>query len=247
MKQLFLILMLTYMLPAFSQEDTTYLYFDKNWKDCNKDTACYYGVVYKIDQLWRRKDFWVKGNILQMEGSYREQDCKTMHGIFNWYNQNSTLTKSAEYINGKVKTARFYYANGKRRAEIIYTAGGSVQMGWDENGQEIPGYIASKEARFPGGSEGWKEYLERKLDRNAASASKPGLYTVEVRFIVDPEGEVRDVRAVSVPEECLPCGEEAKRVIRKSPKWEPAIQFNKPVIYQAIQYVTFQGPATGIR
>ncbi|MCW3107801.1 MAG: hypothetical protein JWQ09_2307, partial [Segetibacter sp.] len=53
-----------------AQNDTSYLYFNKNWKICSKDTAFYYAKVYKNGNLWDRKDFWIKGNVLQMEGSY---------------------------------------------------------------------------------------------------------------------------------------------------------------------------------
>jgi protein TonB len=99
-----------------------------------------------------------------------------------------------------------------------------------------------KEAKFPGGMDGWKRYLERNLNANVAAddGAPPGNYTVKVQFIVDKEGGISNVQAIEIPKACPSCGPEAVKVIKKGPKWEPAVQNGRNVIYQAIQYVTFQ-------
>ncbi|MCW3111633.1 MAG: hypothetical protein JWR18_29 [Segetibacter sp.] len=99
-----------------------------------------------------------------------------------------------------------------------------------------------KEAKFPGGMDGWKRYLERNLNANVAAddGAPTGNYTVKVQFIVDKEGGISNVQAIEVPKACPSCGPEAVKVIKKGPKWEPAVQNGRNVIYQAIQYVTFQ-------
>ncbi|GEO09065.1 energy transducer TonB [Segetibacter aerophilus] len=99
-----------------------------------------------------------------------------------------------------------------------------------------------KEAKFPGGMDGWKRYLERNLNANVAAddGAPAGNYTVKVQFIVDKEGGISNVQAIEVPKACPSCGPEAVKVIKKGPKWEPAVQNGRNVIYQAIQYVTFQ-------
>jgi protein TonB len=99
-----------------------------------------------------------------------------------------------------------------------------------------------KEAKFPGGMEGWKRYLERNLDAQVASndGAPTGNYTVKVQFIVDKQGNISNVQAIEVPKACPSCGPEAVKVIKKGPKWEPAVQNGRNVIYQAIQFVTFQ-------
>jgi protein TonB len=99
-----------------------------------------------------------------------------------------------------------------------------------------------KEAKFPGGMEGWKKYLERNLNAGVATddGAAMGYYTVKVRFIVDKEGGISNVEAIEVPTACPSCGPEAVKVIKKGPRWEPAIQNDRKVNYQAIQLVTFQ-------
>ena len=98
-----------------------------------------------------------------------------------------------------------------------------------------------KVAEFPGGMAGWVKYLERNLNNNAPSddGAPPGSYTVRVTFIVDKEGNVSQVQATEVPKACPTCGTEAVKVIKKGPKWNPAVQNGRNVTYQANQAVTF--------
>ena len=99
-----------------------------------------------------------------------------------------------------------------------------------------------KEAKFPGGPEAWRRYLERNLNANVAAedGAATGNYTVKVQFIVDKEGNISNVSAIEVPKACPSCGPEAVKIIKKGPKWEAAVQNGRNVIYQAIQFVTFQ-------
>lgn len=99
-----------------------------------------------------------------------------------------------------------------------------------------------KEAKFPGGLEGWRRYLERNLNANVAAddGAPVGNYTVKVQFIVDKTGNISNVQAIEKPKACPSCGPEAEKVIKRGPKWEPAVQNGRSVIYQAVQNVTFQ-------
>jgi protein TonB len=99
-----------------------------------------------------------------------------------------------------------------------------------------------KEAKFPGGFEAWKRFLEKNLNNNVAQedGAPPGNYTVRVQFIVDKTGTISNVQAIEPPKACPSCAAEAVKVIKRGPKWEPAVQNGRNVIYQAIQHITFQ-------
>jgi periplasmic protein TonB len=99
-----------------------------------------------------------------------------------------------------------------------------------------------KEAKFPGGQKAWRKYLERNLNANVAAddGAPTGNYTVRVQFIVDKEGNISNVSAIEVPKACPSCGPEAVKVIKRGPKWDPAVQNGRNVIYQAVQHITFQ-------
>jgi protein TonB len=77
------------------------------------------------------------------------------------------------------------------------------------------------ESEYPGGFQAWKRFLERNLRFSQEAIDNQTQGTVVVQFIVDKEGNVSEVEAISGPEELRP---EAMRVIKKSGKWTPAIQ-----------------------
>lgn len=94
-------------------------------------------------------------------------------------------------------------------------------------------------AEFPGGTDAWRKYLERSLNRDAPTdnGAPPGKYTVMVSFIVAKDGAISDVKAENDPG--YGTSEEAVRVIKKGPAWKPAVQNGRNVIYRHKQSVTF--------
>jgi len=91
-------------------------------------------------------------------------------------------------------------------------------------------------AKFPGGDEAWKIYLERNL--NTKVNAPKGVYTVHVQFIVNEDGSIRNVIA-ETPKKCPACAQEAGNLIKKGPKWEPAVQNGRNVVYQTVKEITF--------
>lgn len=94
-------------------------------------------------------------------------------------------------------------------------------------------------AEFPGGKEAWTKYLERNLNRDLPieNGAPAGKYVVTLSFIVDKNGVISDVQAVSDPG--YGTKEEAIRVIKKGPNWKPAVQNGRNVIYRHIQNIIF--------
>jgi len=95
-------------------------------------------------------------------------------------------------------------------------------------------------AEFPGGLPAWSKYLERNLNRDlpVENGAPPGKYTVVVSFIVSKTGDISDVTADNDPGYGTKA--EAIRVITKGPKWKPAVQNGRNVIYRHKQSITFQ-------
>jgi len=95
------------------------------------------------------------------------------------------------------------------------------------------------EAQFPGGPPAWRRYLERNLNNNVVqeNGAPPGKYTVIVSFRVDKDGSITEVKAENDPG--YGTAEEAVRVIKKGPKWNPAQQNGRNVIYRQRQSITF--------
>lgn len=95
------------------------------------------------------------------------------------------------------------------------------------------------EAEYPGGVAAWIKFLEKNLDAGvpAKNNAPNGKYSAIAVFIVDKDGSLSDVKALTkfgygIEDEML-------RVITKSGKWAPASQDGKPVRAYRNQPLTF--------
>src|SRR6188768_4049839 len=95
------------------------------------------------------------------------------------------------------------------------------------------------EASFPGGTAAWRKYLEKNLRAEIATenGAPAGTYTVNVRFVVDKEGNISDVRALT--SHGYGIEDEAVRAIKKGPRWSPGNQNGRAVNSYHTQPITF--------
>jgi len=92
-------------------------------------------------------------------------------------------------------------------------------------------------SEYPGGAAAWQRFLHRNLNYPQDAQDNGIQGTVVVQFVVDKEGNVSEVTAISGPQELRP---EAIRVIKKSGKWTPAIQNGRQVKSYKSQPVGFR-------
>ncbi|MCK9404174.1 MAG: N-acetylmuramoyl-L-alanine amidase [Chitinophagaceae bacterium] len=97
-------------------------------------------------------------------------------------------------------------------------------------------------AEFPGGIPTWTKYLERNLNKDIVknNGGPPGKYTVVVSFVISKTGTISEVTAENDPG--YGTKDEAIRLIIKGPKWKPALQNGKAVVYKHRQSITFFVP-----
>ncbi|MDD2794112.1 MAG: energy transducer TonB [Sediminibacterium sp.] len=100
-------------------------------------------------------------------------------------------------------------------------------------------YTVQIAAAFPGGKEEWVKFLEKNLNSTIPleNGAPSGKYTVIISFIVSKDGSISDVVAENDPGWGTKA--EAVRVIAKGPKWTPAVQNGRNVIYRHRQSITF--------
>ncbi len=102
--------------------------------------------------------------------------------------------------------------------------------------EEGPRVTVDLDAKFNGN---WRQYLERNLvpDIPVNNGAPAGRYSVDVKFVVDVEGHVSDI--IALTRHGFGMEEEAVRVIRKSAKWEPAVFDGRMVKAYRRQLITF--------
>ncbi|MEO5685566.1 MAG: TonB family protein [Chitinophagaceae bacterium] len=95
------------------------------------------------------------------------------------------------------------------------------------------------ESQYPGGTSAWAAFLNRKLNYPQDAVDNNVQGTVVIQFIVDLQGNVSDVTAISGPQELRAA---AVAVIKQSSKWTAAIQNGKPVKSYKKQPIVFRLP-----
>jgi periplasmic protein TonB len=92
------------------------------------------------------------------------------------------------------------------------------------------------ESTYPGGMPAWRRFLIKTLNYPEEAKQNEIRGRVTVKFIVDGDGRVSNIEAISGPEELR---SEAVRVIGKSGKWTPAVQNGNYVKSIKLQQIIF--------
>ncbi|MGZ8557672.1 MAG: energy transducer TonB [Chitinophagaceae bacterium] len=96
------------------------------------------------------------------------------------------------------------------------------------------------EAYFPGQEPAWHSFLQQNLNPSVPvdKGAKAGIYTVYIQFVVSKDGSISNIKPLT--KHGYGMETEVMRIIRKSPKWVPAIQNGRTVNAYIKQPVTFQ-------
>lgn len=104
--------------------------------------------------------------------------------------------------------------------------------------EEVRPPLPSSAPEFPGGKEAWFAFLNMHL--HSPSGLEPGeKKTVLVKFFVDTDGSITNFSVVQSGGREY--DNEVIRVLKKMPRWKPAIQQGMPVSVSFTQPVTFIG------
>ena len=98
--------------------------------------------------------------------------------------------------------------------------------------------VAEENASFPGGEAARLKWIEENLRYPSACQEQGVQGRVTVSFVVERDGSIVDVQVLRSPNEHL--SEEAVRVVKLMPKWEPAKQGNRAVRSRFNLPITFR-------
>jgi len=106
------------------------LYFDNSWKETTKKNAVFYRPLplLKSQNVELLRDFYIKNNVMQMQGYYADGDMKNYVGEIFWYNENGDDSSQDIYLNkSKQKKLSYYFDDGKLWKTVEY--GDSLKHG----------------------------------------------------------------------------------------------------------------------
>jgi TonB-dependent SusC/RagA subfamily outer membrane receptor len=136
-----------------------------------------------------------------------------------------------------------YGEKGKNGVIEIITKPFDVHPDTGKQRDTIPDKVFTKvetEASFPGGQSAWLKYIIRQIQASIDTFGKADYGTCVVRFIVNTDGTVSDVKATTMQGTKL--AKTAVDAIKKGPKWIPASQNGHTVASYRLQPVTLKNP-----
>ena len=135
---------------------------------------------------------------------------------------------------------QFFHRNGKLSATEIYDNGKLVDRKYfaEDSSPITDTTDYTNCAIFPGGIPAWTKFLEKKLyfPNNYQIVNRDKAVVVVV-FTVDENGDVKDVKLQTPFHPAF--DDIAVSIIKKSPKWLPAISHNRKVPYKHTQTINF--------
>jgi protein TonB len=94
-----------------------------------------------------------------------------------------------------------------------------------ETNTDIIHTIIDENAIFPGGLGALRKYIAENIDLSSVDGSS----IINLRFVVDTDGNISTVEVIRNTENCKSCEKAAIKVVKSMPKWTPGKINGKPV------------------
>jgi len=253
MNRLLLIFFLTLSNTSICQ-DTTFFFFDSDWKKCDQSSATFYRKLYRNDsKLWMVEDYYMSNSQIQMSGSYLKKNLKKQQGRFAYYYENGQM-KSEQHFEKNVQTGKaqaFFangqqdftgsYKNGKKHGEWLwYHKNGQLSSKesyyygnpknieqWDSLGQVEPDPVVWIDPQYPGGDAEREKFIIQNVIYPEEALKKGQRGEVWIKFVVNKDGSLSDFQLIKASHDLL--NEAALSVVKKMPNWIPGKFHNRAV------------------
>ncbi|TAE74695.1 MAG: TonB family protein [Bacteroidetes bacterium] len=228
---------------AFSQK---IVYYNKEQKVVKKKKKSYtYGVVTEKKDtlnnqlLYVENQYFSKNDQIIQILHYKDKKRKIKHGLFTSFYEKDKIKTTGFYENNK-KNGQWkdYYAGQRISALIDYNNDEKIsESNVDENEVFTPNEV-DKPADFVGGTKLFFKFLGNNTIYPKKARREGAGGTAYVEFIVDIDGSLIEVK-IKKSSGNQSLDEEAIRVYKLSPKWQPAKQRSKPVKQTMISPIKF--------
>ena len=113
------------------------------------------------------------------------------------------------------------------KLEELVVVGYGASENEDKKDDDPVALVVEKNPEFPGGINGLLNYLSKNIKYPKEAAERGVQGTVYVQFIIGSNGKIRNAKILRGIDSY--CDEEALRVVKMMPDWEPGIQNGKKV------------------
>lgn len=159
---------------------------------------------------------WFEGGPLSEAG--RLSPAHNLHGKWQFFHRNGKLSASELYDNGRLIDRKYFSENGAAMT--------------DTTDKTHP-------ALFAGGLPGWQKYLAKSLYFPSGYVFTNGdRASVVAEFTIDENGEIKDIELPTPFHFAF--DDIVMKVLKTSPKWEPAMNHNRKVRNLHRQAINFR-------
>ncbi len=205
------------------------VYFNANWEKTNNLNYDYYRIAVKENNLFYVKDYY-RSNQLQMKGVFKSLDIEIKHGDFVWY-----------FPNGRVEQKSYFENNIQKRTKIWNASGKLINMNGSAFAADtyIHGSYEVKDTKpvFPAGEIEMNKFIQDNLKYPKEIADQKISGSVILKFTIEINGEITNIKIKRKLHPSL--DNEAIRVLKIMPKWQPAVSNNHYVRMQVTQNFNF--------
>ena len=189
----------------------------------------------KEDGLWKKWDS--TGHLI--DSSVYDHGKKISAATFTYYKTGSFSYHFDDFKNDKMQTVS-YNDSGKIISEALFIGKSGIVKYYNKEGIKIDSVFTRDEieASFPGGDAAWSQYIQNQIVQNGDAITRDNQSgTCWVRFIIDKEGKIKNVEAITMKGSVL--ADVAVKAIKYGRKWKPAMQYGRPVNAYREQPVSF--------
>jgi len=233
-------------------DGTFYLYKKDGGPANDIKEASYFNHVMKLnDTTYICRYYNAAGPMIRQE-SFKDSNLTIASGRFCWYNNQGMLDSTGlvqdgrkdgwwEYKISSTQTDVVTYDNGiitKKSTNFYDKYGKLINNARDAIQTDTTRHIQIQ-AKFGNGDRDWATYCQLHLVTPARlqNVLPTGKHTVTVCFLINKEGYTRDIYLY---QSCEWSGDaEVMRLIADSPKWQPAVQDGRTVLYRQRQSLTY--------
>ena len=214
---------------AANAQDTTY--FNKTGKKVGtKDSADHYSVIIRNPEDTNRVKlmrYYASGK-QKSEVNYINFNKKILDGLSSNWSEEGILTSEAEYVNNKLNGSfKTYWENGKLKRSDRYENDQFVSGNcFSSTGKDTSYFPYEQRPVYPGGTAEISKYVSNAVKYPAEARRKEIQGRVMVQFSVNEDGKLGDFKVTQKVEPML--DEEALRVIKNMPDWQPGKIDGKP-------------------
>ena len=264
MKKILLLFVVFICANGYAQKDSITSYLDREFKiTINKNDAKYIETIVKKDSLWEFALYYRDGKIFK-KGFSKNKKADRYKGKYLEFHRNGKLAEKSFYNNvggleGKIITLfdngnrnytgfyknsipsglwKYYHYNGSLAAKFYYDAKGDIEkyILFDEKGEELKNHAYSKFTLpvFKNGEEEFNSRMNYLIDNLSYAINT----TIDVNFIIDVEGNIKDVWVVNnIPDKLRG---EISDFFESITGWSPAVEMNRKIPYNYSIALTFK-------